>query len=371
MKITEIRTPDELQSLSGEWDKLLGSRGEEVLTSNFFWASSWWSHHGTDAELRVLVFEDDNQIVGIAPLCARTLYRKNLAPVKVRCFIGDGLSDYGCLLARGDRGAICTEFLRQLKKSKDWHELRLHNIPGTSGDYERLCAAGTALGFRIDPLSCESRHCLYIPFVGEFKDYRNSLGRDLPHDVAKRQRRLNRAGGYEVKFTGDISFTTFLEAAAALHVKRQADLARPSFFDIEGEGAFVRDILTEYNRRGWLDYVAMIIKDQIAAYRLGFKYGGVTYDWNTAFDPQYNDFSVGKVLLYEWLEDLFRRPDVTEFNFMRGDSEFKRMYARESRPNNDFVVRHPRSLYARGITLAETIWRATKRRAQSPEAKSN
>jgi CelD/BcsL family acetyltransferase involved in cellulose biosynthesis len=202
---------------------------------------------------------------------------------------------------------------------------------------------------------------LFIPTAGDFAEYSKSLGRNLRHDVAKRQRRLNEAGGFEVKFTGDIPFATFLDAIAEMHTKRQADVGRQSFFQLEGEGAFVREILSAYNQRGWLDYAAMTIDGQIAAYRLGFLYGGVVYDWNTGFDPQYNSFSVGKVLLHLWLQDLFRRQDVTEFNFMRGDSEFKRMYATESRLSNDFVVRHPRSLYARGITLAETIWRATRR----------
>lgn len=367
MKIREIRTSDELQSVSSDWERLLGARGEEVLTSNFLWASSWLSHLGRNRELRVLIAEDGNQIVGIAPLCAETLYRRKLAPVRVVSFIGDGLSDYGCILASGDRSAICAEFLSELERKKNWHELRLHNIPDTSGDFARLCTAGTSLGYTIDPISCESRRCLFIPTAGGFADYSKSRGRNLRHDVAKRQRRLDEAGGFELKFTGDIPFETFLESIATIHAKRQIDLGRRSFFEADGEGAFVREILTACNQRGWVDYTAMIIDGQIAAYRVGFLYGGVVYDWNTGFDPQYNSFSIGKVLLYRWLENLFGRRDVTEFNFMRGDSEFKRMFASEFRLCNDFVVRHPRSLYARGITLAETIWRAARKRKGATE----
>src|SRR5207237_6879985 len=113
-------------------------------------------------------------------------------------------------------------------------------------------------------------------------------------------------------------------------------------------------MLAAYHRRGWVEYVVMLIDNRVAAYRLGFRYGGVVYDWNTGLDPAYDQFSVGKVLLYHWIEDLFRRPEVAEFNFMRGESDFKKMFAREFRLNRDFCVRHPRSLYARGITLAET-----------------
>ena len=367
LKIRELRTADELQSLSNDWDRLLGTRGEEVLASNFLWVSRWWAHLGRNRALRVLIAEEDGRIVGIAPLYVETLYRRRLLPVKVCSFIGDGLSDYGCVLAAGDRGAVCASFLEHIGKKRDWHELQLHNIPEATGDFERLSAAGARLGFRIDAGHCETNRCFFIPTGGDFANYAKSRGKNLRHDVAKRQRRLNEAGGYEVKFTPDIPFATFLDGAAALHTKRQGDVGRQSFFQIPSEGEFVREVLNGYHQRGWLEYVAMIIDDKIAAYRLGFRYGGVVYDWNTGFDPEYNSFSVGKVLLYHWLQDLFRRPDVTEFNFMRGESDFKRMFASEFRLNRDFVVRHPRSLYAGGITLAETIWRATNVRSRESE----
>ena len=96
LKIRELRTSEELQGLSNDWDRLLGARGEEVLASNFLWASRWWAHLGRNRELRVLIAEEGNQIVGIAPLCTETLYRRNLAPVKVRCFMA---TDYPIMAA--------------------------------------------------------------------------------------------------------------------------------------------------------------------------------------------------------------------------------------------------------------------------------
>ena len=360
LTIREVRTTDELQSLSRDWDKLLGHRGEEVLASNFLWISRWWAHLGGNRVLRVLVAEDGNRVVGIAPLYVETIFKQSLLPVKICSFIGDGLSDYGCLLADGDRTAICASFLHHLVKSSDWHELQLRNIPDATGDVQRLLGIAQRLRFRVIPDNCESNRCFFIRTEGKFSSYSESRGRNLRHEVAKRQRRLVEAGGYEVQFTRDIPFAAFLDEAAALHIKRQRDVGRLSFFEIEHEREFVRETLSAYHDRGWVEYVAMKINDRIVAYRLGFRYGGVVYDWNTGFDPAYNTFSVGKVLLYNWLEDLFLRDDISEFNFMRGESDFKSRFATEFRLNQHFSVRHPRSLYARGITLAETTWRATK-----------
>ena len=67
------------------------------------------------------------------------------------------------------------------------------------------------------------------------------------------------------------------------------------------------------------------------------------------------ELSLGKVLAYLWIEDAFRRKEIVEFNFMRGDSEFKRKFTDQHRWNQHFIVRHPRSLYVRGIGLAEKV----------------
>ncbi len=115
MNIRELTTSDELQSVSNDWDTLLGARGEEVLASNFLWVSTWWAHLRGNRALRVLIAEEGNRIVGVAPLYIETVYRKSLVPVKVCGFIGDGLSDYGCILARDNRAAICASFLSHLK----------------------------------------------------------------------------------------------------------------------------------------------------------------------------------------------------------------------------------------------------------------
>ncbi len=362
MKITEIRTTSEFRDLSGVWDGLLGERGEEVLMSTFEWSFGWWSHFGEDKALRVLVAEDGNDVVGIAPLYAHTVYSKSLVPVRVRSFLGHELFDYGCFLTRHDRTTVCSEFLRHLARKRDWHELRLHNIPQVTGDFERLGREATHLGYLVDPSNCESSRVFYVRTEGEFSDYLTTRGRNLRHDVEKRQRRLSEMGGFEVKFTGEVPFPAFLEAIATVHTKRQAELGRESMFQREAEGAFARQMLASYNQRGWLDYTVMIIDGSIAAYRAGFRYRGVLYDWNTAFDPKYNAFSIGKVLLFLWIKHSFQRTDVQEFNFMRGESDYKEKFATGFWWNHHFVARHPGSLYARGVTVAERVWRATGKR---------
>jgi len=77
-----------------------------------------------------------------------------------------------------------------------------------------------------------------------------------------------------------------------------------------------------------------------------------------------------QVLLYHWLQDLFRRPDVTEFNFHEGESDFKRMFATRIRFNRDLLC----AIRDRSTPVdhsAETIWRATNVRSRKMGSRRN
>lgn len=344
-----------MQSLSGVWDTLLGQRGEEALTSVFPWVSIWWKHFGKGRELFVLVAEDGNRVVGIAPLFLATFQRKKVLRFKRAYFLGEGLSDYSGFLATGDRDAVCAAFLEHLGRSKAWHELRLQNIPDASTDFGRLCDLGRKLGYTIHADARKPTHCFYVDTSGDFQTYLKTTSRDVKKDVTRRLNLIEDAGGCELKFTGELPLSDLLHAMGDIHAKRQGELGRESFFARQDERAFIHEIAELYQQRGWLDTVAMRMKGEIVAYMFGFRYGGVRFSWNVGFDPKHNELSLGKVLAYLWIEDAFRRKDVNEFNFMRGDSEFKRKFTDQHRWNHHFIVRHPRSLYVRGIEMAEKV----------------
>lgn len=347
-----------MQSLAGVWDTLLAARGEEVLNSSFQWITTWWRQFAPGKELFVLVAEEGNQLIGIAPLYLARFRRKGVLSFRRAYFLGEGLSDYGALLAKGDRAATCAALLDYLRTSNAWHELRLHNLPQASGHFEQLCAAGERLGYSVDRDARAPTHCLYVDTRGDFQAYLRSTSRDVKKDVPRRLNLIADAGGCDLQFAGEVPLPELLSAMADIHAKRQGELGRQSFFQRAQDRVFIQEIAEQYQQRGWLDYVAMRMNGEIVAYMFGFRYGGVRHSWNVGFDPRYNELSLGKVLVYLWIEEAFRRKEIVEFNFMRGDSEFKRKFTKQHRWNYHFIVRHPRSLYVRGIRVAEKMFKS-------------
>jgi len=65
MNITVIEDDGGFLSLKDDWDRL----AHDLLAINKFdWIYRWWMHFKEDNILKILVAEDGNKVVGIAPL---------------------------------------------------------------------------------------------------------------------------------------------------------------------------------------------------------------------------------------------------------------------------------------------------------------
>src|SRR6476660_5886885 len=114
MKVIEIRSEAEWQSLRSGWDTLLldSASGSTFLT--YEWATAWWQAYGRPGELRILVASDDAGVLrGIAPLRSKTAGRYGQT-LHALSFIGDGSNDSDYLnfiVARGHEKAVMEAFV--------------------------------------------------------------------------------------------------------------------------------------------------------------------------------------------------------------------------------------------------------------------
>ncbi len=124
----------ELQALAPVWQELLeATAGAEPMQSPA-WLLTWWQIYGaaTGRRLRVGLFYEQNQLVGLAPLCARRFWYRPGIPFTRLEFLGsdvdeqDGVcSIYLNLLARaGLEKNIAEAFVQELARGSfgPWHE---------------------------------------------------------------------------------------------------------------------------------------------------------------------------------------------------------------------------------------------------------
>ncbi|MFN3652918.1 MAG: GNAT family N-acetyltransferase [Armatimonadota bacterium] len=109
--------------------------------------------------------------------------------------------------------------------------------------------------------------------------------------------------------------------------------------------------LTAEAERGWLrSYVLLRGKEPIS-FVLGRQVERVYYYDQVGYDPEWSDYSPGKVLLYRLLEDLHQHDPPEWLDFGYGDAEYKRFFGtHHERVVNTYLLRkRPRPAVALSI----------------------
>lgn len=74
LKMREIKTKNEFQTLHKIWNSLLEKSNEDNIFLTLEWISTWWKHYGNEHQIRVLIAENNDEIISIA-LLMYSMYR--------------------------------------------------------------------------------------------------------------------------------------------------------------------------------------------------------------------------------------------------------------------------------------------------------
>ena len=67
MNITEVNKFSDFVALEGRWKKVL-QQSDHTVFQTWEWLSTWWKYFGNSKRLLILLAEENDEIVGIAPL---------------------------------------------------------------------------------------------------------------------------------------------------------------------------------------------------------------------------------------------------------------------------------------------------------------
>ena len=122
MKILEIENNSDFTALKDRWNDLLPRSGNTIF-STWEWISTWWRHFGKEKSLRILVAEEKDAIVSIAPLMLSKNNLRHFGKIRKIEFIGGWDSDYNdFIFVRQDRDCLKL-FLNRLIEFSDWDSL--------------------------------------------------------------------------------------------------------------------------------------------------------------------------------------------------------------------------------------------------------
>jgi CelD/BcsL family acetyltransferase involved in cellulose biosynthesis len=173
------------------------------------------------------------------------------------------------------------------------------------------------------------------PFINlsqhSWESYIATLGGEHRHNFRRRLRSL--AKTFDVRFEYAVSEKERHEALAslvALHNMRWRGRGGSNALYTPALWSFHEELSRLALQRGWLRLFVLRLDGRAAASLYGFIYNRTFYFYQQGFDPRYAKRSLGLVMTGLTIEGAIKE-GAEEYDFLRGEEEFKFLWARQKR----------------------------------------
>lgn len=334
MHIAALTDFNSIRHLKTRWNELVNKSGSNTVFQTYEWNESWWNAFGLKRDLIVLLVEQDNEIIGIAPLVI-SKKRINGIPEKVLGFIGSEnfSSDYcDFIIKAGEEKALVAILEWLLANKKLWTKIDLLNFPSHSTNLHTV-----EKYFKNTGMHFYSEYFLEAPtcILNDPEVCRQLVNK----------KSLKRHYNY-FKQNGELVFrhceTTeeilnYLDVFFQQHIERRALTDEPSLFINPSQKQFYTKLVKSCMPKGWMKFAVVLFNGEPIAFHFGFEYARRFVWYKPSFAPKYLKKSPGEVLLKFLLEYAIEQ-QLDEFDFTVGDEVFKYRFANLVRTNHRLRV---------------------------------
>jgi CelD/BcsL family acetyltransferase involved in cellulose biosynthesis len=322
------------EQLAGEWKALLEKNSIQSPFLEFQYQKIWWETRGggewPDARLLLVTAHQNGQLVGIAPLFSTSQPDGTTAILNIGSI---EVSDFLDLLVLPEHYAEFVAGLLAFVSGLDfpaWTTFNLYNLLDSSPTLPVLHTAAVSAGWQVSVEKLE--HSPYIELPGDWETYLAGIDKKQRHEIRRKMRRAEESETpvrwYLVTEAAalDAEIDAFLEL-----MKNDGDkqaFLRPAMQD------FMHRVIRHAFNEGYLQLAFLEVDGQKAAAYLSFDYQNRIWVYNSGLNRDFQSLSPGWVLLgylLKWANEQSRK----EFDFMRGDEEYKYRFGAVDR----FVMR--------------------------------
>jgi CelD/BcsL family acetyltransferase involved in cellulose biosynthesis len=314
-----------LQEYGHLWRRTRNNLPWDCLFVTPFWLQSVVGHLGANGDPHVLTVSLDGDIVGIAPLS-----------INDQCafFLGiPDVCDYQDVIIAPGHGEMVFHHLLDYLSQMGIGRLDLQTLRPHSALSEALEPLEKKSRISIHRLPSDVTYEATLPV--DWEGYLMQLNGKQRHEVRRKLRRLEAHGTYAYRMAdcnGDL--TDVIAQFLRLFQLNRKDKA--AFMD-DTMSAYFRDLIQQLARQQMLRLYFLDVDEQPAATVLCFDYNGVRYLYNSGYDAQFNDLSVGilsKVLsIQKGIEAGCRR-----YDFLKGAEVYKKRIGGKKVPLHRYLI---------------------------------
>lgn len=330
--VERLTTTEALQHIRPEWSQLCDEDPRTTPFRSPEWLIPWWRHIG-EGRLHALSVRapragsGPGRLIGILPLYVYTqpgAGRRELLPV------GVATTDYLDVTLRPgcEKAALCAAFESLGADSADWDACDLQQLCPDSP----LLSAGAPRTWQSTVTPGESTFVLPLP--DRVEDLSRTLPAGMFQNVRYYRRRAARAGSIRYQCAGPADAFEFLEALLSLHAARWRTRGEAGVLADEHVIRAHREALPGLLAAGVLRLHALRLDGRIIAVLYGLtdrRMHPRFYYYLGGFDPVCERLSPGTLLIAHAMEQAIQE-SCGEFDFLRGNESYKRLWGARERP---------------------------------------
>ncbi len=250
LSVEKVSCREGFAALEPIWNGLLEQSLSDTIALTHQWLFTWWNIFGEGRELYILLVRDAGEVIGIAPLVKRRLFRLGL-PYRRLEFLatGEEAADEICsnyldfILRRGREEEILQAIFDFLKIENGWDELLLKELAASSPTVPLLEKLGSA-----HKLKCDTQpdgESIYLPLPDTWESLLASFDkRDRGHCRRDLERSRQPDCSLDV-FDAPENFSDGFDALVELHQNLWTSRGEPGAFASEKFTHFHRDVIAK------------------------------------------------------------------------------------------------------------------------------
>jgi CelD/BcsL family acetyltransferase involved in cellulose biosynthesis len=360
LKSELITDPAGIPAIEDDWRALAELRGNAFITPDWFQS---WSDNRPDATSPVIVVarREDGTLAGVMPLVFDFARRPRM--------IGFAAASFGDRFApaarEADEAAVASAAMEALSEARlDRYTLVLNNVEPDTSWWRAIQRASASDRAGILQQRAEQP---YIRLEGlDWDGYLASRSSSFRKKLRQRERKLQQGHEVAVRSATEATLDADLSHYFDLHERRwqaQSSILSPA------ARTFLSAFASAAQRRGWLRLRLLEVDGSPVAAFFGWRVGDRYAFYNSGFDPEWAELSVGMVMLTRTVQSAIEE-GAAEFDMLLGDESYKRRFQNASRDVQTVVL--PKAMAsARLLITAEARARHLGRRfARRPGGKA-
>jgi CelD/BcsL family acetyltransferase involved in cellulose biosynthesis len=308
-----------------EWSRFAASLPGVTPFQLPVWLLTWWRHFGS-GELCVFIFRSRNEIVAVVPC-----FRHEWSGKRQMTLIGSGISDYlepGIACER--TSAVLQKLADHLRDDSGWEICVWQDLNAATP--LRALPVDQALAVTVEP----EIECTETQISENFERW----WEQRPHGLRRNVRRyLEKARSIaEPEFSVcSKADPEIVNALISLHGARWRRHGEPGMIRANKSGQFLPEIFDQFACADMLRLFALRFQEKIVAVICSFPYRRRLFSYLSAFDPEYEMYGFGRLLLYYSMRYAFEERYLA-WNFLRGSEAYKFEWGARSIPKCRLIV---------------------------------